>query len=155
MRIPYYNLGPAPANYLKLFPQRPTILRPQIKVVLRYQQRKYRILALVDSGSDFCLFSKGVADVLGITVRTGESLPVTGIGGGRIPFFFHDIEILLDCYHIKTKAGFATTEIGTAGLLGQYGFFENFLVTFDYQNNQIELKKPGLIHHLTARLRPS
>ena len=153
MRIPYYNLGrPTSPDYLRVFPNRQRVIQPLIKVVLRYQQRKHRIFALVDSGADFCLFPKDVADILGIQVRTGDSFLVTGIGGGRIPFFFHDIEILLDKHCIKTKVGFAASSIGTAGLLGQQGFFEHFVVTFDYTNNYVELKKPGLIHNLAAKL---
>ena len=152
MRLPYYNLGrPTHPDYIKVFPDRPSVLLPRIKIVLRYQSKKCKIFALVDSGADYCLFPKDVADLLGINVKEGPRLLITGIGGGQIPFYFHEIDILLDKFSIKTHAGFATTGIGTSGLLGQRGFFENFVVTFDYKNSCIELKKPSLMHDLAVK----
>jgi len=153
MRVPYYNFGkPTNPTHVALFPSHHQILLPRIKVVLRYQQRKTRILALVDSGSEYCLFPKDIADLLGINVTAGPRLLITGIGNSKINFFFHEIEILLDKYYIKTKVGFATSGIGTSGLLGQQGFFEHFLVSFNYRNNYIEFKKPGLINSFVSKL---
>ena len=153
MRVPYLQQGPLGPELSKVYPDKKALLKPLITVVLRYQGQKQKVFALVDSGADACLFPKGVAEVLGIDVTKGNAANFTGIGGTRTPFYFHEVEILLGDYQIKTKVGFSTSQqIGTSGILGQQGFFENFIVTFDHKNRFIEIKKHGFVQDLASRL---
>lgn len=154
MRIPYFRIGTPSPEYRTIFPDRPAVFQPLIKIVLRDQGRKHRLLALIDSGSEFCLFPRDIADLLGINIRTGVRAEVMGIGGGEIQFFFHEIEMLLDRYHIRTKVGFAASGIGVSGILGHQGFFDQFIISFNYRHRFVELKKPGLLQHLAATLHP-
>ncbi len=152
MRIPYKAIGPQDPQVLKVFPENKLTFRPVITVALQYQNTKQKFSALVDSGADACLFPKDVAEVLGIDVKSGQRTFFTGIGGGEIPFYFHEIEIFIGEYQIRAKVGFSTSTIGTTGLMGQQGFFDSFIISFDYKNKFIEIKKHGLIQDLTARL---
>lgn len=143
MKIPYVEKPPSPA-FSKIFPQTKAVYKPLITVVLRHGGRKQKLFALVDSGADACLFPKGVAEQLGIDVKAGEGSDFTGLGGDRSPFFFHEVEILFGQYQIKTKVGFSTSyHIGVGGILGQQGFFDQFVVSFDHKNKCLDIRKPG------------
>ena len=111
------------------------------------------MFALADSGADACLFPKGVADILGIDVQSGEKLDFTGIGGTRTSFFFHEVEILLGRYQIRTKVGFSTFQnIGAGGILGQRRFFDRFVVSFDHKNRFLEVKEHNFLYDLTSKM---
>ena len=109
---------------------------------------------MVDSGADACLFPPDVAEILEIDVKSGERADFVGIGSTKTTFYFHEVEILLGNYHVKTKVGFSTSAIGAGGVLGQQGFFENFVVAFDHKNCCVEIKKPSFLHDLAAKLSP-
>ena len=141
MRVPYLQQGPLNPELSKVYPGTKALLKPLITVVLRYQDKKQKLFTLVDSGADVCLFPKDVADILGIDIKNGAMVFITGIGGGQIPFYFHEVEILLGEYQVKTKVGFSNSHIGVSGILGQQGFFDNFIVSFDYRNRFIEITK--------------
>ena len=107
----------------------------------------------MDSGADACLFPRGIADVLGIDVRAGDRMDFTGIGGMPTPFYFHEVEIPLGEYQIKSKVGFSTSlNIGVGAILGQHGFFDNFIVTFDRKNKFMEVKKHGFIQDFSSKI---
>ena len=140
MRIPYLPV-PIRPDFGRVFSDSPTFWRPEIKVAIAYGAAKQKLRVLVDSGADACLFPRDVADILGINLKTGPCVPCAGIGGGRVQFYFHEVEFFIGQYRWKTKAGFAAGSIGATGLLGQRGFFEHFVVSFDYKNHWIELKQ--------------
>lgn len=153
MKVPYLLKGDASPEFKKTFPDTTQIFKLLIPVVLRFQERKQKLFALVDSGADACLFPRGIADVLGVNVRSGDRIDFTGIGGMPTPFYFHEIEILFGEYRAKTRAGFSTSlNIGTGGILGQHGFFDNFVILFDRKNKFIEIKKHSLIGDVIAKL---
>lgn len=153
MKVPYLQQGPLSPELSKVYPDKKALLKPLITIVLRYQGKKQKVFALVDSGADACLFPKGMAEIFGIDVTRGNLANFTGIGGTRTPFYFHEVELLLGEYQIKTQVGFSTSQqIGTSGILGQQGFFENFIVIFDHKNRLIEIKKHGLVQDLASRL---
>lgn len=150
MRVPFHKQSPT-ADYAPIFPGRPLQV-PLLTVVVKHKDKKHKLLALVDSGADACLFPKDVADVLGITLSSGRAASLMGIGRNRVPFYFHEVEILFGRYHFRTQAGFARDNIGVSGLLGQKGFFEQFLVTFDNAGNYFEVSKPNLVGRIKAKL---
>ena len=154
MRIPYKAIGSQDPQVLKVFPENKLTFRPVIAVALQHQNTKQKFSALVDSGADACLFPKDVAEVLNIDIKSGQWTFFTGIGGGEVPFYFHEIDIFVGEYQLRAKVGFSTSTIGTTGLLGQQGFFDHFIISFGYKNKFLEIKKHGLIQDLAARLMP-
>ena len=152
MKVPYHKVSPLP-DYAKIFSGKPIYL-PLLTIVVRHQNRKRKLLALVDSGADACLFPRDVAEILGIDVTAGRRADLTGIGGNRIPFFFHEIEILFGRFQVRTQAGFAKGSIGTTGLLGQKGFFDQFAISFHCQDGFFEIRKPNLLDRLKSKLPP-
>lgn len=152
MKIPYLE-KPVSPGFGEIFPEIASVLKPLIPVVIRYRDKKEKVFALVDSGADACLFPAGMAERLGIDIRAGARHDFMGIGASSTPFFFHEVEILLGQYQHKTKVGFsASQKIGAGGILGQQGFFNHFLITFDHKNKFIEIKKPTLIAELSSKL---
>lgn len=152
MKIPYIFKGsPSPA-FREVFPDAVAVYKPQIKLAVQYGQEKHVLFALVDSGADVCLFPRGIADLLDIQIRKGERIDIAGIGGTRTPFYFHEIELFLGQFHIKTKAGFSLNDnIGVGAILGQKGFFEHFVVSYDYKNKFLEIRKHGLLPNFASK----
>jgi len=144
MHIPYVKEG-ASTDTLKVFPDVQGIYRPKVRIAVEYKGVKHKLFALIDSGADSCLFPRDIAEILDIDIRKGPSIMYTGVGGQRVPFYFHEVKIFFDQYSFKTMAGFAYAGIGTGGILGQRGFFENFAVKFDYKHLVVEIKEPGLV----------
>lgn len=152
MRIPYLE-KPASPGFSKIFPQVKSVYKPLITIVLRNQEKKQKLFALVDSGADAYLFPKGVADQLGIDAKSGVRMDFTGLGGSRSPYFFHEVEILFGDYRIQTRVGFSTSyDIGAGGILGQQGFFDQFVISFNHRNKFIEIKKPNILRDFASKI---
>lgn len=101
---------------------------------------------LVDSGADLCIFNSEIADSIGIDWRKGEKREVFGIGGKVSIYYLMPIEIKVGGWSYKIKAGFMPDVAGKVmnyGVVGQNGFFENFVVKFDFKKEEIELKNKG------------
>ena len=128
MRIPY-KLFPVVPN---TFPFVDTIWRPVLNVSFFYgHQQSRRIETIVDSGSPVCLFQASIGDALGMDVRKGIEGPfggATGGSGGKA--YYHNIRLVAAGDSLEIRAGFSY-ELSVPGLLGQIGFFDNFIVTFD------------------------
>ena len=138
MRFPYDVKGEVDLNIKRVFPHREKFYKPEIKIVVEYQNKKIKLFALVDSGADSCLFPGDVAEVLNIDARLGIRIDYVGLGNEKVPFYFHEVKIYVGNYWFKTMAGFTTRPIGTTALLGQQGLFENFIVTFNHKNKFFE-----------------
>lgn len=89
--------------------------------------------AVVDSGSSACLFHAEFLKPLGLNLNDGIEDSLGGVGTrASIPVFYHDIWILFGIdWKIGVRAGFSE-ELSIAGLLGRFGFFDAFRVTFDH-----------------------
>jgi hypothetical protein len=94
-----------------------------------------RVFAYVDSGSPYCLFKIGLADLIGLDpkkdpVFTDELKGV--VEGATDTVYFHKVKLLFDAGHqIQVVAGFAKG-LSTQAILGRNGFFDHFKVTFDH-----------------------
>ncbi len=95
------------------------------------------ILAIVDSGSPYCLFRDDVAAAIGIRdITTGKPFEFGSVKRGITgTAYFHKIGLYVESdWKIDVLAGFSST-LSVAGLLGRYGFFDHFLVAFDHSGN--------------------
>jgi hypothetical protein len=61
-----------------------TVLRPYLTVTLRNGEKEFSTLALVDTGADFNMLPREVAEVLGVDVErlSGPALPFSGATAG-------------------------------------------------------------------------
>ncbi len=69
---------------------------------------------------------------MGIDMRSGPETPLGGaIGGHAGKVYYHKVKMLVAGESIEILAGFSPN-LSVAALLGQMGFFDNFVVTMDY-----------------------
>ena len=128
------------------------ITRPVIPITLR-NPRAPRALwigyeALLDSGSDRCIFPAELAELLGVDLADStKTLYVAGVvAGERRPIYLHPIEIEVggrDGPVFEVLAGFMPDFSKSGhGLLGRNGFFDQFsFVKFKNLANVIEIGK--------------
>jgi hypothetical protein len=92
-----------------------------------------RFLAVVDSGSPFCLFQASFGELIGIDVTKGTEDQIGGIlAVPKEPIYFHKIRLYVEAdWVIDVMAGFVKKLI-VPGILGRNGFFDNFQVHFDH-----------------------
>ena len=120
------------------------IERPVIPILIRNLRTKQSIgyEALVDSGSDHCIFSSEIAEIIGIDFATGERDDIGGVvADQKRPIYFHDVEISVGGNVHPIRAAFMP-DLSTSGhgLLGQEGFFDLFsFVKFEQLKGTIEL----------------
>jgi hypothetical protein len=114
-------------------------LRAKIKIRIFNKKRYVDVLALIDSGADYCLFSGEIAEIIGIeNIRDGHKLDFFGLEGRSISFYSNDIEIQVGNYKFPCEGYFSYKYKGPP-LLGENGFFSVFKVIFDFQEEEIEL----------------
>lgn len=106
---------------------------PILNVVLFYKHKRTpAIEAVVDSGSQTCLFHANFGRLLGIDIESGVEGPLGGVIGGAMgKVYYHKIRALIAGESYEIAAGFSH-QLSCAGLLGQVGFFDHFITTFDY-----------------------
>jgi len=102
-------------------------------------------MAIVDSGSPYCLFRADIAKEIGIRdITTGKAFDIAGFKKGMTETgYFHKILLYIESdWKINVTAGF-TPNLSVPALLGRYGFFDQFLVTFDHSGSPpaIEVSK--------------
>jgi len=119
-------------------------LRPVIPIKIKNGNKKIDYQVLVDSGADLCLFHTEVGEAIGINIKSGKISEVFGVGGKASVYYVHKITIEIGGWEYEIEAGFLP-DIGNRmipyGIVGQRGFFENFIVKFDLLKEEIEIKR--------------
>lgn len=123
----------------------PGILRPVIPIEVSNNNRSVRYEALVDSGADLCIFDAQIGNLIGLDVMSGKPGLVSGITGAREEYFIHSIRISVGGWAHEIEVGFLPGFSSDGyGVVGQTGFFDLFVVKFDFLKAEIELKERGL-----------
>ena len=117
------------------------LIRPVIPVELIYKNLVVPYEALVDSGADFCIFDVQIANILGIDVENGRHDFVSGITGTKEPIYFHNITVKIGGWPHKVDVAFGKLGDFGHGVVGQKGFFDSFIVKFNYTKEEVELKQ--------------
>ena len=121
----------------------PTTIRPVIEIKLKSNSESLRYEVLVDSGADLCVFNSEIGEAIGIDVKKGKPREVFGVGGKASVYYLHPVKIDVGGWEYEIQADFMSDVAGRAvpyGIVGQKGFFENFVVRFDMKKEEIELK---------------
>lgn len=113
---------------------------PLIKVGLLNNSNSVKIEAYIDTGSQWCLFNNDLAKWVGIKdyKDTKEKILLSGVGGKQPEntAYFHKLKLavfkdnrdlsLKNSWQIETVIGFLEKPIAFAGILGVYGFLDQF-----------------------------
>jgi len=115
-------------------------LRPVIPIGIGYNKRSIRYEVLVDSGADLCIFDAQIGEIIGIDLEQGRRDEVGGITGEPEPYYVHPVTLSVDGHQYDIEAGFLPNiaRLGY-GVVGQKGFFDIFIVTFDLSKGEIKL----------------
>ena len=122
------------------------IERPIIPVTVRNPKnsRSNKYYALIDSGSDECIFDAEFGEALGIVIKSGNKRQLHGVIEGKTqPYWMHDIEIEVGGWPHKISAGFMYKLARNGyGVLGRAGFFDQFKsIKFEHRRGRIEIKR--------------
>ncbi|OGI77089.1 hypothetical protein A3C57_02710 [Candidatus Nomurabacteria bacterium RIFCSPHIGHO2_02_FULL_33_12] len=118
-------------------------LRPVIPIKLKNDNQEIGYEVLVDSGADMCLFDAEIGEAIGIDIKKGLMREVFGVGGKASFYYLHKIKIEVSGWEYQIEAGFMPNVSGRImqyGLVGQNGFFDNFIIKFDLLKEEIDLK---------------
>jgi len=127
-----------PASPSEAFPGRKKISRPTIRITAQFEKESYEMLALLDSGADYCLFPASIGEELGLDIQSGPKDWTQGSDGRPFQVYFHEITLIVGRYRINAGVGFA--EECPWPLLGHAGFLEQFEVRLNFSRKRIELK---------------
>lgn len=118
-------------------------LRPVIPVKLSLGKKFIEYEVIVDSGSDYCFFDTEIGEEIGISRDNSEIKEVFGIGGKLSLYYIHSVTLTVGEKSFRINAGFIPNLGGNLvsyGIVGQKGFFDKFIIKFDYKKAKIELK---------------
>jgi hypothetical protein len=98
------------------------------------------VFAIVDSGSDVSLFNSSLAKILGIDMKTGRHEEIYGINEQPIDVYFHQVHLtVIGLSSVNIVVGFTESSAVDPGLLGQRGFFDNYMIRFERYRDQLEV----------------
>ena len=117
----------------------PEIRRPIIPIFLKHKEKFIFYDGLIDSGSDYCIFSIEFAKVLNIPVSK-RKVSFIGVGKEKVSGHLGEVEARIGELTYKLKAIFAQISDFGHGILGHKGFFDHFDVRLSYKNQTIELE---------------
>lgn len=120
------------------------ITRPIIPVTIEVNHQKVRYAAMIDSGSDFCLFHADIADYLGLDLNHGQKATFSGIEKTLgISASFFSVILSVNNHRFETVVAFSNQISDDGfGILGQKGFFDEFVVKFNFKKEDLELTAP-------------
>lgn len=94
----------------------------------------------IDTGAQWCLFNNDIAPRLGIQnfKDTKDTVKIWGIGGKLTNIgYFYDVRLIIykdskkltldNAWQVDTRVGFLENPIGFGGILGVYGFLDQFI----------------------------
>lgn len=121
------------------FSKRKILARPIIPISLRNGINSLRYEALIDSGADFSIFPVEIAKKLFINLRRTKKIYFSSATGEMVEGIISKIRMQLGEETFETYVVFADL-VDQTGILGQYGFFNKFVVKFDLKQEELELK---------------
>ncbi len=116
------------------------VYRPIIRVDIFYRRNIVGYEALIDSDADYCVFHADITNILGIILKKGSKRKIIGIGGEEIKGYEHAVKMRISKKIFQTVIIFSK-EIpsNSFGVLGNKGFFDKFVVNFNYKKRFFEL----------------
>jgi hypothetical protein len=121
---------------------------PMLRIRCFHQhQASPQLLAVVDSGSPYCLFRADLADFLHIDLTRAPASTMGGvIGGPQDATYFHRLRVQVEGnWTIDVLAAFMK-KLSVPAILGRTGFFDSFHVAFDHSITPHEFEITKLEH---------
>lgn len=103
---------------------------------------RFLLFLIIDSGATISVLPKSDARVLGIDVKKGRKVMISGIGGEKLSGWQHEIVIFLENTPLQLPVVFLDKEVGPR-ILGRAGVFENFILIFQENQRRTGFLKEG------------
>lgn len=120
-----------------------SIYKPLIPIGISYKKTHKiipEIRALVDSGADVCFCSKDIGIWLGITFKKSSIEEFIAANNQTFQSVKHMVTLSIAGKQYECPFYFSDTlPRQTPIILGQFGFFDHFKVTFNFENKEMEL----------------
>ncbi len=120
------------------------VYTPSIPVTFVNGDEAIDVVALIDSGADHCIISRGLAELLGLDL-SGPVEETRGIGGSveAVPTYMNVIvKNSHERYQIRVPVYVLMREdADIPPILGRVGFFDEFEIRFKQRQLKIILKK--------------
>lgn len=113
-----------------------------MRMALVAGSRRLSCYAVVDSGSDHCVFPRQFLRMLDLNPLASPMETISGVASAGVPTHYFHVEIdLQGMVRFPVYAGFTTglDDLGL-GLLGQNGFFDRFHVHFKLPQRIYEIE---------------
>lgn len=91
---------------------------------------EFSLFLIIDSGATISALPKSDADVLGIDVKNGKPMAISGIGNEKLSGWQHHITIRLKNTIFQLPVVFLDREISPR-ILGRAGIFGHFILVFE------------------------
>jgi len=119
-----------------------TIFNPVIPVKILTPKGFVTFQFLLDSGADFTLLPKHVADLVGIDLRNAPSTKTFGVEGKGVRVFVGSVTIKIGHEILKIRAFFSERD-DAPFLLGRMDLFNKFKIEFDPKRKKIRFTRIG------------
>lgn len=116
----------------------PPVQRPTLDVTLTYSHQEITVRALVDTGAPFCIFGHAVAEALDIDLGLGRGRDrdvhmLGGVHQARLATVMFDLPPFPGLsWEAEAAFLFADLDLSFAGVLGQAGFLDRWVASFNY-----------------------
>ncbi|HEY4694635.1 MAG TPA: aspartyl protease family protein [Candidatus Nanoarchaeia archaeon] len=118
-------------------------LRPIIPIFVSSGKNGVQYEVLVDSGADCNVFDAEIGEAIGIDIKSGTPDQIKGVDGRGIDCWVHEVRVTVvgeGLVTVKTAFTYSLPLEGY-GLVGQNGFFDHFIVRFDYNQGKVSVTK--------------
>lgn len=128
-----YSYKPFPLSYPDPVIQIDYAWRPALNVFISQSGRRSApVQAIVDTGADHSVFDAGIAEAIGIQIPQEKQVSFSGVGKGpETTGYLHTVTLTVAAQTYEAPIIFAY-DLSLMGVLGQIGFFNQFIVTFDW-----------------------
>ncbi|UCF08048.1 MAG: hypothetical protein JSW28_10485 [Thermoplasmata archaeon] len=113
---------------------------PIIPVDLEAEKRT-RVLAYVDSGATYSIFSHEICTVIGLDLKDGEKVYITVGDGGSIPVFIHPVKIRVGEIKFEAKVGFSEKLGIGVNILERRTVFDRFFICFNDKDRYLTIEE--------------
>ena len=119
------------------------LTRPEVLVGIEGVELRL-VIGLLDSGADYSILPKVIAEAAGIELRPALGSALVGVSGNPLEATFGTVRFILEddesTFEWSATALFHDVPSEDGGVLGRTGFLEYFTVTFDGENNLATLQ---------------
>lgn len=117
-----------------------TLLTPIIPVELLTRKGFVTFQCLLDSGADFTLLPRHVADLVGVDLTTAPSTKTFGVEGGGLAVWVGRVTMRLGPEIFDVRCFFSEHDDAPL-LLGRMDVFSRFQIAFDPKSKRIRFTK--------------